>query len=125
MKKIPINLWWSHGRGDSDDYKTEVEVSDELFNSLLNIYNSEDGIPFDDDVESYDIEDVKQYDELLKAREKVLKEYKEVEKDNWNDYIKESYPDYEDFEDYFENCFMLEIFRAIRIDPWTDLNTLK
>lgn len=124
MKKIPINLWWSFGAGDSGSFKTDIEISEDLFNELLNIYNSEKGISFDDDIEFYNIDKPVLYEELLNVRQKVLDEFRSVEEENWNDFLKERYPDFDDFDDYFENCFMCDYFKAIRVDPWTDLNTI-
>lgn len=125
MKKIPINLWWSYGKGDSASYDTDVECSDELFNCIKDLYNSENGIEFHMDLVDYPIENKALYDELQTIRENVYSEFKEVERDNWDDYLKENNPDYDNFDSYFVDYFEPYLMREIRVNPWYDFNTEK
>lgn len=122
MKKIPINLWWSYGKGDSSSYDTDVECSDELFNCIKDLYNSENGIEFHMDLIDYPIENKTLYDELQIIRENVYSEFKEVERNNWDDCLKENNPDYENFDSYFEDYFETYLMREIRVNPWYDFN---
>lgn len=122
MKKLPINLWWSYGKGDSASYDTDVECSDELFNCIKDLYNSENGIEFHMDLIDYPIENKTLYDELQIIRENVYSEFKEVERNNWDDYLKENNPDYENFDSYFKDYFEAYLMREIRVNPWYDFN---